>query len=212
MGQNLRKTKGLIGAVTTLMTFDAYLRSTSMNKYSKILDESKANIQNKLSKLEQMESKLQSSEDQMSVVKAKLLAMQDRVETEVNVLTSNQSQIKDYSSNMEKYQSAIDMLRADSTKRLETIGKEFQEFNTNLSSKIDEILNSGSDKNEFISDLIGNFQMYLDTLNTVQQGALACIFFAITVYYCAIAIAITYYGDKLIIYLNLEKKYPKLAR
>lgn len=46
----------------------------------------------------------------------------------------------------------------------------------------------------------------------MEQGALASLAFAITVYYCAIGIAIDYYSDKLRIYLNLEHTMPRLAR
>ena len=67
-------------------------------------------------------------------------------------------------------------------------------------------------KIEFTTDYIGNFQSYLDSLSTVEQGALASLAFAITVYYCAIGIAIDYYSDKLRIYLNLEHTMPRLAR
>ncbi len=46
----------------------------------------------------------------------------------------------------------------------------------------------------------------------MEQGALASLAFAITVYYCAIGIAIDYYSDKLRIYINLEHTMPRVAR
>jgi len=35
---------------------------------------------------------------------------------------------------------------------------------------------------------------------------------AIAIYYCVLNIATAYYGDKLITYFELERKYPKLAK
>jgi hypothetical protein len=35
---------------------------------------------------------------------------------------------------------------------------------------------------------------------------------SISIYYCVLGIAVSYYGDRLIIYFKLEEKYPRLAK
>jgi hypothetical protein len=49
-------------------------------------------------------------------------------------------------------------------------------------------------------------------LTMAQLGALGHICMAVSLYYCVINIIFAYYGDKLILYLNLESKYPRLAK
>lgn len=59
---------------------------------------------------------------------------------------------------------------------------------------------------------IEDYQNYLNTLSTVEKGALAHLLFAITVFLCTVSIAKNYFGDKLIIYLKIEEKYPRIAK
>jgi hypothetical protein len=53
---------------------------------------------------------------------------------------------------------------------------------------------------------------FLSSLSTIELGAVVRILMAITFYFCLLNIITAYFGDYLIIYFNLEQKYPKLAK
>ena len=46
----------------------------------------------------------------------------------------------------------------------------------------------------------------------LRKEQLLIFLVSISIYYCILGIASSYYGDKLIIYFKLEEKYPRLAR
>ena len=52
----------------------------------------------------------------------------------------------------------------------------------------------------------------LSNLSTAQLGAIGHILLSVGIVYSVMNIASGYYGDKLITYFNLERKYPRLAK
>jgi hypothetical protein len=75
---------------------------------------------------------------------------------------------------------------------------------------------SGSKTNFLFVDDITNFismyQDYFSTLTLALTGALVHILVSIFIFFSLFSIIGIFYGDTLIRYLNLEEKYPKLAR
>lgn len=93
------------------------------------------------------------------------------------------------------------------------ISIELIESQKDIAAQVENNINTSSEStNNFVGEYFSTFQIYLNSLSTVEQGALASIFFALSVYYCTTGIATYYYGDRAIIYFKLEEKYPRLAR
>lgn len=63
-----------------------------------------------------------------------------------------------------------------------------------------------------ISKIMSNYQSFLDNLNLHQKYALIHILLSIIIFISILNIMILYLGDEFIKYLNLEEKYPKLAK
>lgn len=61
-------------------------------------------------------------------------------------------------------------------------------------------------------DFFTQYTQYLNTLTTVQVGAIAYIIISLTIIFLLINILFAHYGDKLIHYFRLEVKYPKLSK
>jgi len=83
---------------------------------------------------------------------------------------------------------------------------------------LDEIVNifsnikgSGSSSN-YIFDIINQYNDFLNTFNVVQKGALGHLLAAIFILYCFTSILTIFYGETLIKYLEIEKRFPKIAR
>jgi hypothetical protein len=108
----------------------------------------------------------------------------------------------------------ISMLSPNLNNIAENIGKS----NDKLSDVIDLLFNSGSGSKtnflfvEDITKFISMYQDYLSTLTLAQTGALVHIIVSLFIFFCLFTIIGIFYGDTLIRYLNLEEKYPKLAR
>src|ERR1700723_962776 len=83
---------------------------------------------------------------------------------------------------------------------------------------LDEIVNifsnikgSGSSSN-YIFDIINQYNDFLNTFNVVQKGSLGHLLAAIFILYCFTSILTIFYGETLIKYLEIEKRFPKIAR
>nr|YP_009463030.1 hypothetical protein [Pleurotus citrinopileatus]AUW35273.1 hypothetical protein [Pleurotus citrinopileatus] len=76
------------------------------------------------------------------------------------------------------------------------------------------------DKKDFLGDInnlnlnenYNNFYSFLTELTHEQLGAVVHISGSIVIFYCMMSVIFTIYGDKLIIKLELENKYPKIAK
>jgi hypothetical protein len=101
---------------------------------------------------------------------------------------------------------------------LNNIAENIGKSNDKLSDVIDLLFNSGSGSKtnflfvEDITKFISMYQDYLSTLTLAQTGALVHIIVSLFIFFCLFTIIGIFYGDTLIRYLNLEEKYPKLAR
>jgi hypothetical protein len=85
-----------------------------------------------------------------------------------------------------------------------------------LKEIIDNVLGSNSN-NYFINDLFNNFisiyqEQIIPNLTLNQLGAIGHIFACIFILMCLLSLITIFYSDFLITNLNLEEKYPKLAK
>jgi hypothetical protein len=104
----------------------------------------------------------------------------------------------------------------------------YQDLNNNLdltkngleegNKILDEIVNtfsnikgSGSSSN-YIFDIINLYSDFLNTLTVVQKGALGHLLAAIFLLFCFTTIITIFYGETLIKYFEIEKRFPKIAR
>jgi len=104
----------------------------------------------------------------------------------------------------------------------------YQDINNNLdltkngleegNKILDEIVNtfsnikgSGSSSN-YIFDIINLYSDFLNTLTVVQKGALGHLLAAIFLLFCFTTIITIFYGETLIKYFEIEKRFPKIAR
>lgn len=103
------------------------------------------------------------------------------------------------------------------------ISKSFQSLtdeSSKVNSFIDKVLelistptSSGSNNNNIsLQIFIDNYYQFFESLNIIQKGALTHTLFCIGLLFCIFDILVAYYSDKIIIYFNLEQKYPKLAK
>lgn len=92
-----------------------------------------------------------------------------------------------------------------------------KESATNANNMIDKLLEfinkTNRDNNQFIiNNIYENYIQFLNTLTTLQRGAIAHILVSICVLFLISNILIAYYSNKLITYFNLETKYPRLLK
>jgi hypothetical protein len=73
------------------------------------------------------------------------------------------------------------------------------------------IKGSGSSSN-YIFDIINLYSDFLNTLTVVQKGALGHLLAAIFLLFCFTTIITIFYGETLIKYFEIEKRFPKIAR
>jgi hypothetical protein len=86
----------------------------------------------------------------------------------------------------------------------ETVHSKFDLF----INKINTLLNNSENKFQYFNSL----QSFFDGLNYQQNLAIVHISGLIFILFCLINIISIFYGDKLIIFFNLENKYPKIAK
>jgi len=114
-------------------------------------------------------------------------------------------------------ESKIDELKNNTliSSHINSASKHLNDVNDSVSKFIDDFIKNikgtGSSSN-YISDSINEFYEFMSTLSTEQLGALAHILAGIFILFCIFSIVSVFYGDKLIVYFNIEKRLPSLAR
>jgi len=71
---------------------------------------------------------------------------------------------------------------------------------------------NGGSSSQFVSDFYVKYQEFLSGLDIFSLNAVAHILFCIFILYCICSIIFIIYGDKFIVYLKIEEKYPKFAK
>jgi len=101
--------------------------------------------------------------------------------------------------------------------KMEDVSKNIYSFKENIIDKISDVF-FGNGTNitcayvDKISDIYNAYRDFLSTLTTAQVGSLAHILICIVISISLFSLTSVFLGDTLIRYLNLEAKYPKLAR
>lgn len=208
----LNKVKTVTLITTSIMTVDGWMKSRSSAKTNQILEDVLKHNEDRLQKMDAMKSVMEIRDDKSNAIFVKLNSTYSRVLEHYKELQKNESRIKTYSEDTES--TIIEEIRRDSVEILNKISVEISEFESNSGTELDNVIKSigGVDPTKLVDNLLTNFQSYLDTLTTDQQGALAHLLFSLTMIYLAWSIFTLYYADKMIIYFNLEEKYPRIAR
>jgi hypothetical protein len=87
---------------------------------------------------------------------------------------------------------------------------------SDIQKALDLIINNGGKDNNFTSLNIGNFSLekyyeYLDSLSLLEESAFLHLVAFSLIIFIILNIVSTLFGNEIIQYFNLEKKYPKLS-
>jgi len=215
MKEYFSRVRSFAGWLTTAMAIDGYRRAIASDKINNILVEIKKENDSKMKQLEQMQSNLEIIEDKVSWLNTKYTAVHGRIEKMIQELNKNKQKLTEYNEDPDKNQTLIEEIQRNSEEIVDRISTELTDFNDSTTNKVNEIFKSLSDSensSKLFDDYLQQFNSIFDNLSTLEKGAVAYILMSITIYYCIIGIAISYYGDRLIIYFKLEEKYPRLAK
>lgn len=200
--------------VTTLMTVDGWLKSRASDRTNQIIDNAAKQYQERLDKLNEITSYTDLRNDKSMSIYTNINSTYGRVLEYLNKIQENSKRLKTYNEDSENNTSLIDAVQKESLELLDRVSLEIAEFENKSGKELDNVIKSilDSDQTKLLDNVINNYQTYLDTLTTDQKGALAHILFSLTIIYLAWTIFTLYYADKLIIYFELENKYPRLAK
>ena len=210
----LNKVKSISLVVTTLMSVDSWIKSRASDRTNKILEESLKQYQERLEYINDIKSVLEIKSEKSSIVYTNISSTYGRVLEYFKQLQANSTRIGNYNEDSEANKTIIEEIRKESVEILDRISTEITDFENKSGRELDNMIKSilDADQTKLVNEFLNNFQMYLDTLTTDQKGALAHLLFSITIIYFAWTISTLYYADKLIIYFDLENKYPRFAR
>ena len=154
-----------------------------------------------------------------------LSQQQELIDNTKKISSPTNENLKDQIKNVNpEIQEKIDNLISNVKDNLSEIGKE-----TNVNEKLiaktnDKLTELNSDINEIFSvnknlfdnlnikDIMENINHFLSDLNQEQLLAVTHISGSIFIIYCIIAIVLAIFGDKIILKLDLENRYPKLSK
>jgi hypothetical protein len=186
----------LMGAIT----LDGYRRTVNNDLTIKETDKL---VQDTVRKSIEIANKLNDTLEQKLNENVEIQANLGKVKESIENIEHNAKILNNLSQNNENNQTLIN----ESSKTLKESASKANE----LIDKILEIINN-SGNNNYIQNIFENINKFLTTLTTIQLGAIGHIFACISILFFLWNIFTIYYGDKLIIYFNLENKWPKLAK
>jgi hypothetical protein len=116
-------------------------------------------------------------------------------------------------------QNEILSLQSQASGKIVVIHDTISSINPNLyvaKSQIEEIINemrrNGNNFTDSIYKYIDNFNHYMASLNYEQNIAIINLFGIFVIIVSLISIVFIFYGNIILDYLNLELKYPKIAK
>jgi hypothetical protein len=153
-----------------------------------------------------------------------------RLETEREILEESNSLSKDVEVLDQKLRSSLEIRRELQHKYLENsedsiiidkiqeventnveIHNMYESVNTKFDSfinKVNTLLNNSGNKSQYLDSL----QSIIDGFNYEQNLAMSNILGSMFIIFSLISIISIFYGDKLIIFFDLEKRFPKIAK
>ena len=214
--QLINKTGKYFAGGVGLLSVNGYIRNLKdkklLERYNFELDRNRM-LEEKLNTM--MENQISQEETKVKVIdalvsrKESLDIVREDVKSIIEIKDNLINRIED-----DTRDNLISML----SQKLNNISENIGKSNDKLSEVKDLFFNScsGSGSNflyvDDITKFISMYQDYLSTLTLAQTGALVHIFVSLFIFFCLFTIIGIFYGDTLIRYLNLEEKYPKLAR
>ena len=109
---------------------------------------------------------------------------------------------------IEKIEKSKD-LNESSLDNLKNFQSSAKEYIDNISNTWDEIIKSKESK--LLDDTYQNFTQYLDTLSLFQEASLLNIIILFILFLTGLQILLIFFGNELINYFKLEKRFPSLA-
>ena len=146
-------------------------------------------------------------QNQIAGLSTDVMTHLDSVKTNSKIIEGLLERLNDPSITEAEKQFILRSLNENSEQKLQSLNK----ANDILSKIVDMI---SSNKNHYLNNLsetINLFKNYLSSLTLEQLVPLLNIFGLTVITSCLISIAMIFYGDYLIKYLNIENKYPKIA-
>jgi hypothetical protein len=156
--------------------------------------------------------------------------LNEQIEQNINNNTEIESSLNNIKTGLETIQNKVNDLKILSAagenvnNKSELINENFQlltKESSKVNSFIDKVLElndkstptaSGTNNNLTIQNILDQYYQFFDSLTIIQKGVFAHSVFCIGLLFCIFDIFVAYYSDKLIIYFNLEAKYPRLVK
>lgn len=84
----------------------------------------------------------------------------------------------------------------------------------NIIDEILKMISSSDDSNNFINinNFFDNWSSYISTMNSIQLCAISHILVSLCILFLLWNILVAYFGNKLIIYFNIDEKWPRLKK
>ena len=209
-----------------VLTIDSYARGVTKADLQKAVDN---NAKKVAEQLQALESEVKNLNDSNTIVTNKLNSLSDFIisayneaiasskeiwamGSEINTMTTNYLKIKNPSSVEQlEYYSKV-------TEVVEKYNSKSEELVSNL-EVLRDFVKKGFEENsskfrsiEDIQNFIISYQDWLNTLSVSHRGAILHLCFSVTILFCLVSMISVFIGDQLIIYYNLENKFPRLAR
>jgi Fe2+ transport system protein B len=163
------------------------------NKYTSLLE-------NNLNKLENEREILEESNNLRKDVEVLEQKLKNSVEIKRELQTKYSENSEDVN---EKIQEAANTSE-EIHNMYESVNNKFDSF----INKINTLLNNSNNKSQYLDSL----QSFFDGLNYEQNLAIVHISGSMFILFSLINIVSIFYGDKLIIFFNLENRFPKIAK
>jgi hypothetical protein len=218
MKELIQRLKIFGGIILGGVALDGYRWTMNTEDLNRVIQDSANRLESKISYIDMLRAKLHISQNKITGLETKTVSIKGRILEYLEQININKAKLVEYNQSPEKNKELIDVVHRQSIDLLDRVSSEILELEETvglekqtLEATLKQIENSDNIA-EFISDYFEKINAVFSELSTAQLGAIAHIFFCISLYYCVSSIASAYYGDKLIIYFNLETKYPRLAK
>jgi|ERR1700727_6863 len=205
----------VIASLTTQITLDSYRRLLYDNKIDKEI------CTQLIKSNKELDTTIRKSNEIIRELEPKIIFNQNNVDDKLKSIEDGLNNLKETATNISNNVkiSNNDILEYDKDVIINN-SNIITQINNKTSKIIDELLeiliNSGSgssNNNQFINNnIINDIYLYLSSLNIIQISIISHILVSVCLLYCIFNILLVFFGDKLIIYYNLENKYIKLAK
>jgi|ERR1700727_359668 len=201
----MRNLKKYFGNITTILltniSVDGYIRTLNNDVQMK---ESNKLIEESARKSTEIANKLVDTIEQNMITNLEVQTNLGKIKESIDNIQNNVYKLSNVENN--------EINQTLNTEIFNTLKESVIKTN-NLIDKILEFIKANLNNNNFINNnILSEYNQFFDSLTFIQKGAIVHTLVSISVLFLLSNLLSVYYGDKLIIYFNLENKYPKLAR